>query len=149
MTTNETFKWSDLKDELRHRAKQQAKAQQQQQAAASGVMPKLQVEEVEVPKNIYDRGMRANLGEVLWPPSCRPCKGFEQARKAGGAMTRFPIRGGVVEPGAAPDATASQAEAAPDDDDADFDEGELEYDYDSDDGANLPGAAMAGHAHAD
>ena len=129
-TTNETFKWGDLKDELvaqAHRRLERAEARAD--GAQSGAKKKKQKVKVQVPKNIYNRGLFANLGEVLVPPSSRSADGFAQARSAGGAMLCFPVR------------PAAPAGPPPDDDVEE--EGEEAYDSDdSDYGPALPGAKL-------
>ena len=114
-TTNETFKWGDLKDELRHRM-------QRKQIERGEKVTK----RVEVPANIYNQGLLTNLAEVLVPLSSRRANGFAPARSIGGAMLCFPCR--------APPPGDTTGEVEPD---AESDE------TDSDDGAGLPGAKHA------
>ena len=141
MTTNETFKWQDLKDELRAQsvAMQRAKYPNTPER-------KLPREEVDVPENIYCKGFFVNLMEVFAPPSSRPVEGFREARIYGGAMVCLPVKPGQPPP------TTSAAPPTEDEDDEDYDEDE-EYDEDSDDGRNMPGAQQQpvadAKAHAD
>lgn len=79
-TTNETFKWEDLKHEMEasYRAKNK--------------IDKKQKIRIKLPPNIYARGLIRNLCDVLYPPSSWPVDGFKQARIAGGVMTGFAPR---------------------------------------------------------
>ena len=79
-TTNEGFKWSDLKESLKKQKREE-----------QGLPPKAKVK-VEMPPNIYHRGFLANLGEVLWPVSSRHADGFVEARAVGGVALGFPPR---------------------------------------------------------
>jgi len=127
-TTNETFKWGDLQDELRYQM------QKQQRERGEKVTKR-----VKMPANLYNQGLFRNLAEVLVPLSSRRADGFVQARAAGGAMLCFPCRS---PPPAELPAGAEDGETTGDNDDADN-----SYDSDdSDDGRTLPAAK---HAHAD
>ena len=143
-TTNETFKWSDLKGEL------QEQQQRSAEAAGSASTAKLRIE---LPRNIYNRGMLTNLAEVLWPLSSRTANGFTEARLAGGAMLRLPpTKSGGDGGGGANGPSATAAANGPDAREEDEDEFDDDDDdsADSDVGANLPGAiGAAAHAHAD
>jgi len=134
-TTNETFKWGDLHEELRYQM------QIKQRERGEPVTKK-----VNMPANVYNRGLFSNLGEVLHPLSSRKANGFAQARTGGGAMLCFPVR-------APPSGDAPERAGGEVDGDAVAVEGGVEEDYetDSDDGATLPGATLPGatHAHED
>lgn len=78
-TTNETFKWSDLKFDLTRAAKKAA--------AAGGRTPS-----VRLPPNAYNRGFGTNMAHVMFPLSSRPVDGFAAALAAGGALA------GICEP---------------------------------------------------
>ena len=81
-TTNETFKWGDLEDELR--------AQMQDAQRKKGETP---TKRVKMPPNVYDRGFRANLYEVVFPPSSAAVTdGFAGARCIGGAPLGFGLQ---------------------------------------------------------
>lgn len=169
-TTNETFKWSDLRDELTDRAHakraREIAREEERTASTSGEVcatadgtqavdqkkKKKKASEkivVTMPANIYDRGFWRNLWEVLYPLSARPTDGFSQGLQAGGVMLKFPSRpaptttsasGGDAGAGAVP-------EADNDDDSVEYDEDDDDESIDSDDGRNLP--AVAGKMHAD
>ena len=79
-TTNETFKWGDLQDDLKAAARK-----------AQGLPPRAKVK-VALPPNVYNRGFLRNFGEVVWPLSSRPANGFDEARKAGGVLHGFECR---------------------------------------------------------
>uniref|UniRef100_A0A6T0DJF2 Palmitoyltransferase n=1 Tax=Chrysotila carterae TaxID=13221 RepID=A0A6T0DJF2_CHRCT len=79
-TTNETFKWQDLRAEFK-------RAQPAGERGAS----------VRVPVNTYNKGFLRNLSEVLYPLSLRPTAGFADARRHGGAMIHFPATASSVE----------------------------------------------------
>lgn len=123
-TTNETFKWGDLEDELR------SQMQDRQRRRGEKVTKK-----VTIPANLYDRGFFPNLGEVLLPLSSRHADGFIQAREVPvqegascGVMLAFPAT--ATPPPQTPEVAGQQEESSDD----------------SDDVAALPGAQ---HAHAD
>jgi hypothetical protein len=130
-TTNETFKWSDLKAELKRRKKQrQEKASKRRgkgSSTAEGAGPESLADHD--PKNIYDLGFLTNLGEVIYPLSCRPCNGFDDARATGGAMVSFPRARGQPARGTEEDGSESEDVMS-----------------DSDDPDQLPGVVKA---HAD
>ena len=85
-TTNEGFKWSDLRDELKRQKREK-----------EGLAPRARVK-VTLPTNIYHRGFLRNLGEVLWPLSSRAADGFAEARAAGGVALGFPPRQDAAAP---------------------------------------------------
>ena len=123
-TTNETFKWADLKDEL--------VAQEQRRLALLGEKDTRRVS-VDMPDNVYNQGCLGNLSEVLWPPSSHARGDCCPVVKA------FPVRpsGGAA---ASTEGSSNTAGGGPPPDE---DAGEEEEDYeDSDDGATLPGAAL-------
>eukprot|EP00325_Prymnesiales_sp_UTEX-LB-985_P030866 CAMPEP_0174732154 /NCGR_PEP_ID=MMETSP1094-20130205/58873_1 /TAXON_ID=156173 /ORGANISM="Chrysochromulina brevifilum, Strain UTEX LB 985" /LENGTH=227 /DNA_ID=CAMNT_0015934631 /DNA_START=79 /DNA_END=762 /DNA_ORIENTATION=- len=80
-TTNETFKWGDLEDELRHQMNKKQKAKGEKLT-----------KKVNLPKNEYNRGFLTNLGEVLVPLSSRVTNGFVEARLARGVTEEFPVQ---------------------------------------------------------
>ena len=125
-TTNETFKWGDLEEELR------ARMQEQQRNRKEKVTHR-----VKVPANIYNRGFLRNLWEVIVPPSSTSATSFEEAVRVGGAMTSFPLQDVPISSSSQPVPGGDEAEAHALESD-DFDE--------SDDGGALDGAL---HAHAD
>ena len=133
-----------MKDELRHQQQKRLQCELVSKAAAEGTAAPTKPAKagpVAVPANVYNRGLVANLWEVLYPPSSRPANGFAQAREARGAMLRFPARSGGGGDRAAHAAATDGARAEELDEEEEEDD-----DYDSDDGANLPGAVKA---HAD
>mmetsp|Transcript_15878 Transcript_15878/g.48196 ORF Transcript_15878/g.48196 Transcript_15878/m.48196 type:complete len:329 (+) Transcript_15878:934-1920(+) len=79
-TTNETFKWSDLKYELERSARRAG-------GSVSGTR---------VPPNIYNRGFLRNLTDVVYPKSSRPAMSFAPAVAAGGAISGFCDPAGAV-----------------------------------------------------
>lgn len=118
-TTNEGFKWSDLKESLKRQKRQ-----------AEGLPPKAKVK-VEMPRNIYHRGFLSNLGEVLWPLSSRKHDGFVEARAVGGVALGFPPR---------------REAATAEDDESDAEEEDQAQD---DTPEPFEGVAAGGHAHAE
>ena len=60
-TTNEGFKWSDLKEDLKAKKREE-----------EGLQPRARVK-VTMPPNLYDRGVLRNIAEVLVPLSSRRC----------------------------------------------------------------------------
>merc|ERR1719424_841444 len=80
MTTNEGFKWSDLKEQLKVKKRED-----------EGLPPRARVK-VTMPLNIYNRGLLSNIGEVLVPLSARRSDGFVEARSTGGVTLGFPPR---------------------------------------------------------
>ena len=172
-TTNETFKWADLRDELADRAHakraRELAREEAERAAASGggevcgtadgtpskegkKQNKKASEKivVTVPANIYDHGFWRNLCEVLYPLSARPADGFAQALQAGGVMLKFPARPATATSGDHAGGSVGAGAAPEADDDGDsveYDEDEDDEYIDSDDGRNLP--AVAGKMHAD
>ena len=149
-TTNESFKWADLKDELtarEHAKVAERELQASRQQAASGTTQKKSGRvEVVVPQNIYDNGFWRNLWEVLYPLSSRPAKGFAQALQAGGVMRKFPQRPANAGGDAASGGGAAE-DTPVDDEEGDDDSDEELSSIDSDDANNLP--AVAGKLHAD
>lgn len=125
-TTNETFKWGDLEEELRARMQQQQRARQEKVT-----------NRVQVPANIYNRGFLRNLWEVIVPPSSTSATTFEEARRVGGAMMCFPLQD-VPAASAAQPVAEDEAEARALESD--------EPDNESDDG---DATAEGVHAHAD
>jgi len=124
-TTNETFKWADLKDEL--------VAQEQRRLALLGEKDTRRVS-VDMPDNVYNQGCLGNLSEVLWPPSshargdCCPVVKAFPVRPSGGAAASTEGSSNTAGGGPPPDEDAGEEE---------------EEDYeDSDDGATLPGASL-------
>jgi len=112
-TTNETFKWDDLKDELRYQMNEKQRQRGEELT-----------KKVKMPKNEYNGGFFRNLSEVIVPISSRVSNGFVQARLARGVMEAFPA------PKLAARHEGAQEEPGADQSD----------EIDSDDGAALPGA---------
>jgi hypothetical protein len=73
-TTNETFKWSDLRFDHTRSAKK----------AGGGRAPAIRV-----PPNAYNRGFWRNMADVLFPLSSRRADDFAAAVAAGGASAGF------------------------------------------------------------
>ena len=143
-TTNETFKWDDLKCELTAQAKEQDRERAKKSKTKSSAPTA-----VTVPDNIYCRSFFSNLWEIVYPLSSRPADDFGPALQAGGVMTEFPpSKIGT----SASNGTDARADAAnTEDENGEQDDSESDSEIDSDDGRNLPAVAAAagGHLHAD
>ena len=109
-TTNETFKWDDLKQEMQERAeRERARAD----PADGGGRRGRGRERVTLPPNIYNRGFLRNLAEVAYPLSSRATHGFEEARRAGGVMLGFAPRAPARKPPPGPSDLSSDDDAPP------------------------------------
>ena len=77
-TTNETFKWQDVKEDLLEhegRAKEKARPYLYLSLAFDGLHVSLMLQ-VSMPRNIYNEGFFANLSAVFFPLSSRKVDGF-------------------------------------------------------------------------
>ena len=96
-TTNETFKWSDLRAKLRDEAAATDPDGAKGRAGYRGWCPFWPFRRwppVDLPPNAYRIGFAQSAAQVIWPLSLRAADGFSEARAVGGCIECFP-RGGA------------------------------------------------------